>query len=337
MRHDRLSRIDAATLQRGYYENITRVDRFNSQLWEVYANRPAGWLDVGGSGLSRFTGDFRQTELIPSARTTTGFGVVTTNRWGMRGPDYEPQPAPGTYRVALIGSSIVMGAGVGDEETFAAVLEDMLNAQPINGLHARYEILNFGVPGYKPLQTLPVVDRALDFQPDALFYVATGRELSRAADYLAEVFRKDIDIPYPFLRDIARRAELEAGMDHSRLLRNLAPFRGEILDWLYGEIAARCRERGVHAVLVFLPQLEYGAWEEETPPTLALARKHGYIVLDLSGVYDGHDTAAIQVAEWDRHPNAIGHRLIARRLYELIRQSGMDLSATDAKGNAPSS
>src|SRR3546814_4640701 len=35
LRHSGLSRADAAALERGYYEGLTRVNRFNSQLWEI--------------------------------------------------------------------------------------------------------------------------------------------------------------------------------------------------------------------------------------------------------------------------------------------------------------
>jgi hypothetical protein len=60
LRSGQLGRTDMALLERGYYEDLVRVDRFNSQLWEVYMNKPANWLDVQGLGLERFTGDFRQ-------------------------------------------------------------------------------------------------------------------------------------------------------------------------------------------------------------------------------------------------------------------------------------
>jgi hypothetical protein len=88
------------------------VDRFNSQLWEVYMNKPANWLDVQGLGLERFTGDFRQTELVPSMGVQTRFGAIHTNRWGMRDREYERVPPPGTYRFAVLGASTVMGWGV---------------------------------------------------------------------------------------------------------------------------------------------------------------------------------------------------------------------------------
>jgi hypothetical protein len=45
LRSGRLSRLDVATLEEGYYENLNRVERFNSQLWELYKKRPSDWLD----------------------------------------------------------------------------------------------------------------------------------------------------------------------------------------------------------------------------------------------------------------------------------------------------
>ena len=44
-------------------------------------------------------------------------------------------------------------------------------------------------------------------------------------------------------------------------------------------------------------------------------------MLDLSDVYAGSDRNSLWVAEWDAHPNAAGHRLIADRMYALIQQN----------------
>src|SRR5262249_58667490 len=100
LRSGQLSRIDNAMLERGYYEDLVRVDRFNNQLWEVYMNKPANWLDVKGLGLEQFRNDFLRQELLPSRYVQTKYGPIHTNRWGMRDRDYERQPAPGTYRTA---------------------------------------------------------------------------------------------------------------------------------------------------------------------------------------------------------------------------------------------
>jgi D-alanyl-lipoteichoic acid acyltransferase DltB (MBOAT superfamily) len=49
LRSGRLSRLDNAALEHGYYEQLLQVNRFNSQLWEVYSKRPKSWLDVEGA------------------------------------------------------------------------------------------------------------------------------------------------------------------------------------------------------------------------------------------------------------------------------------------------
>jgi hypothetical protein len=73
-------------------------------------------------------------------------------------------------------------------------------------------------------------------------------------------------------------------------------------------------------VLIFLPQVRGGTWQEETPETLQIAKEAGFIVIDLSDVFDGEDLESIRLAEWDDHPNAKGHRLVADRLYQAIVQ-----------------
>ena len=318
LRSGRLSRLDNAKLERGYYENLLSVDRFNSQLWEVYSKKPAEWLDVRDAGLKRFTGDFAQTELIPSFVAETNFGQISVNRWGMRDQDYEQLPRSDTFRAAVLGPSTVMGWGAADGETFEALVEARLNRDRANAPYARYEFLNFGVPGYQPPQQLIAVEKALRFQPSAVFYVAAGREVSRATDYMAEVVHKAIPIPYAPLADIVAKAGLKSGADQDTALRQLNPYRADVLAATYAGIVSRIRAAGAMPVLVFLPQVRAGTWEEETPETLAIASKAGFVVIDLSDVFSGQSLETIRVADWDDHPNAKGHRLVAERLYAAV-------------------
>jgi D-alanyl-lipoteichoic acid acyltransferase DltB (MBOAT superfamily) len=322
LRSGNLSRLDHAALERGYYESLMQVNRFNSQLWEVYSKRPANWLDIESGALKRHVGGFAQVELIPSFVAATNYGAISTNRWGMRDQDYELQPPAGVYRIALLGPSNVMGWGVGDGHTFEALLESRLNRDKAGAAFAKYEILNFGVPGYNPPQQLVALEKALGFRPEAVFYVATGREPSRAARYLVEVVEKKIDIPYPALREIVAKAGLAAGMDETTALRRIAPFRAEILAAVYRGIVEQCRTRGIAPVWIFLPQVRDGPWQEETPETLRIAEAAGFSIVNLADIYQNVDVASIRLAEWDEHPNARGHELIAARLYQEVESNG---------------
>ena len=161
------------------------------------SKKPANWLGGEGANLKHFVGGFAQVELIPSFAATTPYGTISINRWGMRDQDYA-RPSPATYRAALLGASGLMGWGVGDGATFEA----LRGTAPERGVRRRiryeqFELLNFGVPGYYPPQQLVSLRESAGVQPNAVFYIATGREQDRSAFYLAEVVRKSIEIPYP--------------------------------------------------------------------------------------------------------------------------------------------
>lgn len=322
LRSAQLSRIDNAKLERGYYEGLLDVGRFNSQLWEVYTKKPANWLATDFTGLKRFTGDFAQTELAPLMTSNSRYGPITTNRFGLRDKDYADKRAPGTLRIAVLGPSTVMGWGVGDGDTFESLLEDRLAREPLPTGFATVEILNYGVPGYQPPQELVSFDRALLREPNALFYTATGRELHRSAGYLAEVVRKRVAIPYPELRAIVAESGAQPEMSETELERRLAPFAGRILEYVYRTIAERCRELRIAAVWVFLPQVRPGTWQEETPEAERLARAAGFVVMNLQDVYSARPVEEVRLAEWDEHPNRLGHRLVADRLYTEIATRG---------------
>jgi hypothetical protein len=326
LRSARLSRLDTASLERGYYENLLSVDRFNSQLWEVYTKRPANWLS-SNAGLKRFTNDFAQYDMVPSVILNTNYGTISINRWGMRDQDYVLHPQPNTYRIAMLGASSVMGWGVGDGEPFEALIEDRLNREAHH--QQKYEILNFGIQGYQPLQQLVSIEKALEFAPNAIFYVATGREMSRAASYLAEVVQKNIPIPFDSLREIVARAGLMRGMDETTALRQIRPYGNEILSWTYRHIVERSIERDALPVLIFLPQVREGTWQEETAETLSIAEEAGFMIIDLSDVYKDKDITAIRLAEWDDHPNKFGHALIASRLYEELNKKWKLIFSTE--------
>jgi hypothetical protein len=117
-----------------------------------------------------------------------------------------------------------------------------------------------------------------------------------------------------------QRAGVDASTEKTTAERRLVPFRTQILSWIYQRIVAECREHGAVPVFVFLPQVYSGHWQGETPETLRLATEAGFVVLDLGDVYANQDINTVRLAEWDNHPNATAHRLIADRLYEELRE-----------------
>lgn len=319
---NRLSEREAALLQQGYYEDLVGVSRFNSQLWEIYTKRPSDWVSFRDTAAVRLTNDDLILELVPSTTIDFNGTWLTTNRWGMRDRDYERIPPPNTYRIALTGPSFVMGLGVDDGEDFEWLLEERLNREHGGGQYAGYEILNFAVPGYSAIQDLMLLEqKALSFQPNALFFMAHQREEDAVVLYLADRMSVGADLPYADLVDLARQAGVEPGMTKNEAERRLKPYGAEILAWTFRRIVDVSRAHGVLPVWIFMPTLEDPLQEAEVVHLADLARDSGFIVLDLSDAYAGQDVDSLVVAYWDKHPNAEGHRLIAEHLYQALREN----------------
>jgi hypothetical protein len=318
---NRLSDVEAALLQRGYYEDLIGVNRFNSQLWEIYSKRPSDWPTITETEAARQTGDNFIVELVPSTSITFHGEKLSVNRWGMRDRDYEKIPAPDTYRIALTGPSFVMGYGVADDEGFEPLLEARLNSENTGSSYKKYEILNFAVPGYSAIQDLMVLEqKALPFQPNAFFFMAHQREEEAVVLYLADRISVGADLPYPDLMELARRAGAQPGMTKAEAERRLKPYGTEILSWTYRRIVEDSRTQGILPVWIFMPTLENPLREEEVVHLKGVAQESGFIVLDLSDAYDNQDLESLVVAYWDKHPNAKGHRLIAEDLYRKLRE-----------------
>lgn len=315
-----LSRADAAAMERGYYEGLTNVNRFNSQLWEIYMDRPAGWLNITGSGLTRLRDDFLQTELARGFRSETEHGAIETNQWGMRDRDYALVPPPDTVRGLLLGYSTVLGWGVSHEETFETVLEDRINARLAEISGGKFELLNLSVPGYRPPQQAMALDEALKFQPDLVFYTAAGREQWNTINFLADILEKGVEIPYPDLRALVQNAGVEPGMDKTAIVKQLKLHEEALLGWVYNYIVQRCASQGIRAVWIYLPPVHPTAGEaEERGRARELAQEAGFEIIDLTAIYDGQDLDSLVLAQWDGHPNAKAHERIATAIYDAIR------------------
>ena len=328
LRESRLSGRDAARLEQGYYENLMDVGGFNSRLWEIYRKRPTLWLTLAATDGLRDTDDWLRHEQVPDKRVFVKGATFTINRWGMRDQDYELAKPPGAYRIALIGSSIVGGSGLEDDQTFESMVERALNEENGAGSH---EILNFGVGGYTPLHQPMVLERKVKpFHPDAVIYMAHLSDERQAGRHLAERLRAGVEPPDPFLTQVAREVGVDGGTEEHVANRSLAPRNLELLSWSYGAMARAIRAQGAVPIFIYLASLKEEPAPDQVDELLRRAREAGFeIIIDLRDVYEGYDEEDLILAEWDFHPNADGHVIIAERLHDELRQDAMRILLGD--------
>ncbi len=49
-----------------------------------------------------------------------------------------------------------------------------------------------------------------------------------------------------------------------------------------------------------------------------IAAGHGVPIFDLSATFDDEDPTDIEIAAWDDHPNALGHKLLFKALARVL-------------------
>jgi lysophospholipase L1-like esterase len=92
---------------------------------------------------------------------------VRTNAQGFRTPPFASTPAPGVIRVVCLGDSSTFGMNVEEPDSYPRQLASLLEARH----PGRFEVLNFGVPGYTSRQGLELLRRdVLALAPDVVTF-----------------------------------------------------------------------------------------------------------------------------------------------------------------------
>jgi hypothetical protein len=315
-----INRRDFAVLERGYYENLLDVGRFNPELVEVYRTRPDDWVfALEGEHFNKLDHP-PYFELKPHFEEKALGVMVRTNSYGMRDKEYSKQPEDGTLRIAVIGPSFVMGVGVENDQTFESIVEGKLNSEA-KDFPSRYEVLNFGVAGYTQIQSLGAIQhKVLEFSPHCVLYFEHGDPFLPTLNGVSNYFRSGNFKHFDFLVEIGKRAGIEESEDFVTIKRQLNPFREEALAGIYRGIVSACKSRNIPAVWVYLPRPE--EWDRgPSELELRLAQEAGFETVVLKDVYGKTDLKSLWLARWDHHPNAEGHRLIADGLYNAIKSS----------------
>lgn len=191
---------------------------------------------VLGSALRPFARGWNQTE---------AHAYLEINSRGLRGPEIRLQKSEGTFRICLLGDSLIEGRQVPFESTVGRQLERKLRAAGV-----RAEVLNFGVSGYSTAQQLVQLQtRVRPFGADlVIFSLFPGNDIrdnslvlskrsSRPTFFLNRQGALELDTSFASsprwrrrkLRDDLRWPEL---VDHSAVLQLLRRTRKSLASFM---------------------------------------------------------------------------------------------------------
>ena len=107
------------------------------------------------------------TGLLPGFRGVFKGGHFFVNQSGFRDKDWPVEKQNGTIRIAVLGTSMSMGSGVHQDESYPSVLQRMLDEDA--GIAATVEVLNFGRGGYGPDDFVDMLGpQAMKYRPDVV-------------------------------------------------------------------------------------------------------------------------------------------------------------------------
>ena len=321
-----LNTLERDQLQRGYYERIVHVNRFNGQLWDIYSRQPKEWLRLDQTDAQEKVNDPRLFRLKPNHKTNLNGIIITTNSWGMRDKDYAQTKAPNVTRIGVFGASYVMGIGVPDQQLFESFLEEQLAADTTGHGARKIEILNFAVSAYLLQHQLAEMESGdlQKFGIDVLLIIGHLTDANRAPNYLWRLLSSGQEVQYDTVRALMKAAGWNSPPSEPEARRTMRNYEDELSRVTFARMGELCRQNGWRCIYAYTPMPFERMNENLQAELLGYAAAGGLETLDLSDVYDRYDERKLIITEWDYHPNIRGHHIIADRLHkELLKKPGL--------------
>ena len=252
-----------------------------------------------------------------------------TNSAGMRDQEYSLAKPPDTFRVAVVGSSFTLPAGVEIEDSYHSLLEERFNRE---FAPKKYEFLNFAIGLHGASQILATLrHKALRYEPNLILFSLTS--MSAPGMLLAW----DRLPPAKMLRVVepAGVRSYFAQLVRSRLKRESSvssgppPFPNPLAGPrdVVSRLARLSRELGIPVVVV---RIELDSREATRAERLLeeKVRAEGMFYVDTRSAFQGLNVRDMWIYELDPHPNAAAHAIIADviadslRSHELVQGTG---------------
>jgi lysophospholipase L1-like esterase len=254
---------------------------------------------------------------------------VRTSSLGLRERELPAVKPRGEFRLMLLGDSVVFSLGVEYEDSIPAQLERALNEQAPAG--TRYRTLNLGVPSYNTEQELVQLESlGLGLAPDAVALLFATNDIEpklwvfdRRRNPLADCAQRSYAAS--MLAVLLQRIRSQPGETDPRV--RYASFepgnpRWEAVATALRRMAELLRARDI-PFLVLAP----GPGDARHLQLLrGVGSAAGFAVEQLEGASDPRwaaEPARFVNSATDRHCNALGCRIIAEQLAQLLGRNGL--------------
>jgi hypothetical protein len=327
IRKERLPLDTKELMTAGYYEDLfkhsSRAIATNRLVMGQWATNWRRWKALHLNTYNRRVNNFLYYKLEPNLNISEYGGRLITNSLGMADQEYSIDRPAGIRRIVLIGDSIARGMGATHGKNFEALLELELNRFHRESGVDGYEILNLAVGGYRITQMLYVLDiLAPRFSPQVYIVAFSNVSIFRKwGDHIGQLVHDGIDLHYPWLKELVRRADLRPDDDPITLDAKLAPYRLETLNNVLDNMAKSARKQGAGLIVILVPSVgDYTSILQSFEGIEELILRLDIPVINLLDTFAGlENLEPYRVSTYNQHPTEAGHRLIFYKLFERLK------------------
>jgi hypothetical protein len=313
------------------------IYRDGSDLARLHEVRPPAYDGSCGSGraqsglealIQRSSFPELLYELKPDLDTCFYGAHIQTNAEGLRAETSFARPKPeGTYRIVLLGDSVLFGQGVEVEETLPELLRDRLARRSTRPV----EVVNLGVDGYNTVQEAAALrHHGLSYEPDCVAVLYIGNDMELPAFLLQRPAVSDFSESFVLTLLRGRLERLRGGRRPGSFSPLVAAEPGRVPPAYRSMVGEDGYRRALASMvealaptgtpLVQLAQystLKGRTWRD----LVAYQRSLGILVPE----FHYPDSPELWLSETNRHFNPAGHRELTAQVIAAFEAAGVCL------------
>ncbi len=236
--------------------------------------------------------------------------------------DIDIQKPDNTVRIITLGNSFVFGLFVNTQDNFSEVLEKLLNDRSVCKSTKKFEVINLGAPGFDFDYSINILlDKGMKYSPDKILWMIQDESVLVPNSWFYAEREKSIDKlrkslgPETF-KDQYEGYKKELMVDLERSIKDeilLKHGKEEIDLYLTDKYLSLVTEHPVPTYFFSFDNRLTSKSSSLISEILKMSPEGSKLLKQITGLTrnENHFTD-------DRHPNELGHKLIAQHLFDQI-------------------
>lgn len=240
---------------------------------------------------------------------------IKLNSLGMR----SPEPNADKKKILFLGSSISLGWGIENKESFAEIVNTRLRDEGLN-----YQVLNASVGNYNTFRYVENFLRnqtAIDPEVIVINYFINDAEMlpMGSGNFLLKNSELAASLTIAIKKMLANKGE--GLQEHYNALYDPDNEGYQIMENSLAKLAQYAKSNKIKVYLVIIPDIHFlqdYPFSAVHTKMKTISNNYGFEFIDLFDTLENINFDQLQIIPGDSHPNEFGHKLIGNKLSEVL-------------------